>query len=269
LPKHDWINFLAVTFEASYRQIFFSFAKLIFIVKTKQKLHVDCATCKSRPNSHFACLGPEELETVNEHKSCIVYKKGQTIFYEGTRPMGLFCIHSGKIKVFKMGSQGKEQIIYLAKPGDFLGYRALLSEEFYAASATVLEEAQICFVPKNDFFETLQRNPKLYTNMMKAVCHELGIMEDKIAMLAQKSVRERLATTLIMLKETYGMEGDGSVLIDIALSREDLANIVGTATETVIRLLSEFKQDGLIALDKKKIRVLDARGLVQVADFYA
>lgn len=238
-------------------------------MRAKQKQHIDCATCPSRSNSQFACLGEEELGTVNEHKSCITYKKGQTIFYEGTRPMGLFCIHSGKVKVFKMGSQGKEQIMYLAKPGDFLGYRALLSEEFYADSATVLEEAQICFIPKNDFFTTLRENPQFYSNLMKAVCHELGIMEDKIAALAQKSVRERLASTLLMLKETYGMEGEGSVLIDIALTREDLANIVGTATETVIRLLSEFKKDGLIDMEKKKIRILDARQLAHDADFYA
>lgn len=103
---------------------------------------------------------------------------------------------------------------------------------------------------------------------MKAVCAELGVMEDKLAQLAQKSVRERLAATIIMLKETYGMEGEESHVIDIALSREDLANIVGTATETVIRLLSEFKSDGLIALKGKKIEVLDSQRLVHEADFY-
>ena len=104
---------------------------------------------------------------------------------------------------------------------------------------------------------------------MKAVCHELGVIEEKLAQLAQKSVRERLATTILMLKETYGMEGEGSNTIDIVLSREDLANIVGTATETVIRLLSEFKADKMIALDGKKIKVLDAAKLLHEADFYA
>ena len=94
-------------------------------------------------------------------------------------------------------------------------------------------------------------------------------MEEKLAQIAQKSVRERLASTILMLKETYGLEGEGSDVIDIALSREDLANIVGTATETVIRLLSEFKSDGMIALEGKKIKVLDVSALIHEADFYA
>ncbi len=114
----------------------------------------------------------------------------------------------------------------------------------------------------------LSSNPAFFEKMMKAVCHELGVMESKLAEIAQKSVRERLATTILMLKETYGMEGEGSELIDITLSREDLANIVGTATEIVIRLLSEFKNDGLIALENKKIKVLNQDALVREADFY-
>jgi len=93
-------------------------------------------------------------------------------------------------------------------------------------------------------------------------------MREKISDLAQKSVRERLAGNLLMLKETYGIDGEESTLIDISLSREDLANIVGTATETVIRLLSEFKKDGLIALEGKKIKVLKPRELAKEADFY-
>tara|TARA_A100000171_G_C2134907_1_gene149483 strand:+ start:1850 stop:2401 length:552 start_codon:yes stop_codon:yes gene_type:complete len=182
--------------------------------------------------------------------------------------MGIFCINSGKVKVFKMGSNGKEQILFIAQKGDFLGYRSLLSEELYGSSATVLEPAAICFIPKSDFLKVLHSNPEFFGKLMKAVCHELGVMETKLAQLSQKSVRERLAATILMLKETYGMEGEGSEVIDIVLSREDLANIVGTATETVIRLLSEFKSDKMIALEGKKIKVLDADKLLHEADFY-
>lgn len=235
--------------------------------KTNQ-VDVQCQFCESRNKSHFSDLADEELLALNEHKSCVTYKKGQTLFYEETRPMGVFCINHGKVKVYKMGSNGKEQILYIAQAGDFLGYRALLSEEFYSASATVLEPAAVCFIPKSDFITILNRNPAFFQKLMKAVCHDLGVMEDKLAQLAQKSVRERLAGTILMLKETYGMEGGESGPIDIALSREDLANIVGTATETVIRLLSEFKTDGMIALEGKRIRVVDQNRLVHEADFY-
>lgn len=237
-------------------------------LKKPTQVSIQCQFCKSKADSHFADLPNEDLDVLSAHKSCITYKKGQNLFYEGTRPMGVFCINYGKVKVYKMGSNGKEQILFIAKPGDFLGYRSLLSEEFYGASATVIEQAAICFIPKSDFLSILNTNPAFFQKLMKAVCHELGVMEAKLAELSQKSVRERLAATILMLKETYGMEGESSDLIDIALSREDLANIVGTATETVIRLLSEFKADGLIGLEGKKIKVLETEKLIHEADFY-
>jgi CRP-like cAMP-binding protein len=239
-------------------------------VSTKKNIRIPCTLCAGKEHSLFADLPREDMETMSLHKTCIRYKKGQTLFYEGTRPMGLFCINSGKVKVYKISSEGKEQIIKLGKPGDFLGYRALISEEFYNSSATVIEEGAMCYIPKSDFLDILQNNPAFFRKMAKRVAHELGLMEQKLVTIAQKSVRERLAATLIMLKETYGMEEEGeeSNLIDIALSREDLANIIGTATETVIRLLSDFKTQKLISLQGKKIKVLDPQGLVREADFY-
>jgi CRP/FNR family transcriptional regulator len=230
---------------------------------------MSCAHCASKKDSLFSELNQEELESLDLHKSCILYKKGQTLYYEGTRPMGLFCLNSGKVKVYKITSDGKEQILNLAKAGDFIGYRALISEEFYAASATVIEEGAICYIPKADFLKILNGNPKFFRKMMQKLCDDLGILEQKLVTIAQKSVRERLAATMLMLKESYGMEGEGqSTLIDIALSREDLANIIGTATETVIRLLSEFKNQELISLQGKKIKVIDPKGLIKEADFY-
>ena len=230
------------------------------------RLTIGCTLCEHLKDSLFNGLSHDELESINSHKTCVQYKKGQNIFYEGTRPTGIYCMNGGKVKVYKSNSQGKEYIIYIAKPGDFLGYRSLLGEEQYAATATVLEDAKICFIPKEKFFEVLQKNPLFMKRVVKAVCHEMGIMEGKMAELAHKSVRERLAANLLMLKESYDMEGEVSNLIDIALSREDLANIVGTATETVIRLLSEFKADGLISFEGKKIRVLEPKKLARQAD---
>jgi len=235
---------------------------------TKKNIKINCTLCAGRHQSLFSDLSNDELESLSLHKSCIQYKKGQTLYYEGTRPMGLFCINSGKVKVYKITSDGKEQILYLAKPGDFLGYKALISEEFYTASATVIEEGAICYIPKSDFLNILNSNPTFFKKIMSKLCEDLGVMEQKLVTIAQKSVRERLAATLLMLKESYGMEGEESTLIDIALSREDLANIIGTATETVIRLLSEFKTQELISLQGKKIKVLDPQGLVKEADFY-
>ena len=122
------------------------------------KIQLQCIACKSRGESHFSDLKDEDLEILSEHKSCVTYKKNQTLFYEGTRPMGIFCINSGKVKVFKMGSNGKEQILFIAQKGDFLGYRSLLSEELYGSSGTVLEPAAICFIPKSDFLKAILAN---------------------------------------------------------------------------------------------------------------
>ncbi|MDZ7606135.1 MAG: Crp/Fnr family transcriptional regulator [Cyclobacteriaceae bacterium] len=237
-------------------------------MSTKKNIRIPCTLCPGKEHSLFSELPKDDLDALSQHKTCIRYKKGQTLFYEGTRPMGLFCINSGKVKVYKISSEGKEQILKLAKSGDFLGYRALISEEFYNSSATVIEEGAMCYIPKSDFLEILHKNPAFFRKMAKRVAHELGLMEQKLVTIAQKSVRERLAATLIMLKETYGMEGEESDLIDIALSREDLANIIGTATETVIRLLSDFKSQKLISLQGKKIKVLNHKGLIREADFY-
>ncbi|MFM9838897.1 MAG: Crp/Fnr family transcriptional regulator [Cyclobacteriaceae bacterium] len=232
----------------------------------RKEFILDCTLCEQLKNSLFNGLQPEDLSRINVHKTCIRYKKGQNVFYEGTRPMGLFCVNGGKVKVYKNNAQGKEFILYISKPGDFLGYRALLSEEIYGATATVLEDAKICFIQKEDFLAVLQKNPLFLRKVVKHVCVQMGIMEERMADLAHKSVRERLAANLLMLKESYGMEGEESVLLDIALSRDDLANLVGTATETVIRLLSDFKADELISFEGKKIRVLDPKRLAKQAD---
>lgn len=232
----------------------------------KIEFSVACTLCDHLKDSLFNGLQPEDLSRINNHKTCVLYKKGQNIFYEGTRPTGLFCMNGGKVKVVKNDVQGKEFILYIAKPGDFLGYRALLSEEFYGATATVLEDAKICFIPREDFFEVLQKNPVFMRKVVKEVCKEMGVMEERMAEIAHKSVRERLAGSLLMLKETYGMEGEKSELIDIALSREDLASIVGTASETIIRLLSEMKSENIISFEGKKIRVLDPKKLARQAD---
>lgn len=226
-----------------------------------------CTACPAKDRSLFSDLSDDELDDILQHKKCTRYRKGQTIFYEGGRPMGLFCIDTGKVKVYKLSAEGKEQILNLAGTGDFLGYRALISEEFYNTSATALEESTICFIPQSVFFRTLG-NPVFFSKFTKHLAHELGVMEQRLATIAQKSVRCRLASTLLMLQETYSMEGNQSNIIDIALSREDLASIVGTATETVIRALSDFKGQRLIASEGRRIKIIDPKGLVREAKLF-
>jgi len=202
------------------------------------------------------------MERVQRGKTCTRYKKGQVLFHEGTRPLGVFCVNSGRIKVYRVGMDGKEQITRISAAGDLLGYKALLSEQHYAQTAEALDDCIVCFVAKEDFLSLLHPDSSFYMDLLKAVCDENSQMAEKMTRMAQQSVRQRLALTLVMLKETYGIEQDTDGDIEINLTREDLANIVGTATESLIRLLQGFKKDGLIETRGRKIRVLDTEGLI-------
>ncbi|MHA7128940.1 Crp/Fnr family transcriptional regulator [Algoriphagus namhaensis] len=228
-----------------------------------------CELCASRKHSLFSDLSEQHICSISDSKNSISHKKGQILYYEGTKPLGIFCIKSGVVKVYKTASNGKEQIIHLAKSGDFLGYTALLSEENYTNSATIIEEATICFIPRDAFLNTLFANTPFFKRITKALSHELGVMEEKLTDSTQKSIRERLAYILLQLSHSFGVEGDNSRKIDLILSREEIAGLVGTATESVIRLLSEFKKDEMIELEGKKIIIKDPKGLARLSDFYA
>lgn len=199
-------------------------------------------------------------------KSCNIYKKGQLIFYEGNRPTGLYCVNQGKVKIFQTGEEGKEQILRLAKEGDLLGYRSMISGEPYSASGAVMEDAVVCYVPKKTFFELLNKNSELSTRMMQLLSHDLKEAEARITGLAQKPVRERMAETILMLREFYGTDDDE--IIKASVSREDIAGIVGTSTETCIRIIAEFKHEKLIELAGKRIKVANLNGLIKAAHVF-
>ncbi len=208
---------------------------------------------------------PEQAEKITVAKSCSHFKKGQNIFYEGNIPLGIHCISHGVVKLVRTNHDGKEQILRFAQAGDFLGYRALIADEPLVATAICVEDTIACFVPKKVFMEVLDENPQVSKQLLKALCHDLGVVEERIQSLAQKSVRERLAETLLFLQTTFKTDEQADEVIPITLPREDIANIVGTATETVIRLLSEFKSDKLIELEGKKIRILNKTSLEKIS----
>ncbi|WP_246538937.1 Crp/Fnr family transcriptional regulator [Litoribacter ruber] len=227
-----------------------------------------CEICLSRKLSMFANLTEEELKKITAAKNMISHKKGQTLFYEGTKPLGIFCVRSGVVKTVKAASNGKEQLIHLAKEGDFLGYTSLLSDDVYSSTSTIVKDAKVCFIPKEAFLEVLRNDVQFHYRVTENICRDLGNMEERLTDANQKSIRERLAFALLKLVHTFGVEDDRGEKIDIVLSREEIASLVGTATETIIRLLSEFKKDKLIALQGKYIHVLDKKSLSKVADFY-
>jgi len=238
------------------------------MVKGK-RIDLDCENCAVKDISKFRVLNEEGAKSLSYHKTCTRYRKGQVLFHEGTRPLGVFCINGGKVKIYRTGYDGKEQIIHIGKGGDLLGYKALISEEVYPVTAETLEECDICFIPKSEFVHLMDENSKLGKLLLREACHELSEMTELVTNLAQKPVRERLAVALLMLKETYGLDGRSeSERIEINLTREDLANIIGTATETLIRLLHDFKEEKIIETQGRKIRVIDDKLLEKVAHLY-
>jgi CRP/FNR family transcriptional regulator len=235
--------------------------------KNNSAQEVHCQACGSRSKSIFCELHSEEINALDTNKESTLYKKGQVIFNEGSRPRGLFCVNSGKIKVSKTGDEGKEHILHLAKAGDVMGYRAILSGDTYSCTATALEDSIICFVPRTHFFNMVEENGKLSMQVIKLLSEELKTAEKSITDLAQKPVRERLAEALLFLKETYGFEEDEKT-INVKMTREELANVIGTATESAIRLLSEMNKERIIELDGKKIKILNLQSLVRTANLY-
>jgi len=177
---------------------------------------------------------------------------------------GFFCVQKGIIKVFKTGFDGKEQIIRFAKSGDIIGYRSVISNEPACTSTEVLEDCIVCHIPPGTLMTLIKTNGDFAFELMKLTCKELGEANSYITDIAQKTVRERLAEILLHLKDEFGTDETG--VLKISLTREELSNIVGTATESIIRLLSEFKNDHLIALNGRKIKILDEPGLKLIAN---
>lgn len=225
-----------------------------------------CDKCDSRGKGIFCGLDQMALAEVSSHKVMNNYKKGQTIFYQGNPPFGLYCIGHGKIKITKMGNDGKETIVRLATNGDVLGHRSLFSNEVYTATATAIEDTSICFIDKSFILKTLQDQPSIALNLIQKLSKEMGAAEAMSAAMFQKNVRERLAELLLTFSKSYGIKEGNRIKLDIKLTREELASMIGTASETVIRFITEFKDEGLIEQEGKTIYIKNMDGLVEFAN---
>jgi len=226
----------------------------------------ECKDCLKSCKNVFSSLVEDELDRLTYDKSCNIYKKGSTIFHEGNRIHHFYCINSGIVKMYKTGIEGKDQIVSFAKAGDIIGYRSILSREPACTTAKAIEDVVLCAIPSENMFTLVENNSKFSMELMQMACKELGEANQFLTDIAQKSVRERLAEVLVKLKEIFSVDQDG--FIKVSLTREELASLVGTATESVIRLLSEFKADKYIELNGRKIRILNEERLRKLSNYY-
>lgn len=211
-------------------------------------------------------LPPEDIQLLTANKSEQVYKKGEIIFREGGFPSGIFFITAGKVKKYKVNKEGKEQIIYVANTGELIGYHAILADDRYPDSAAALEESKIAFIPREDFLGVLKQSEILNRRLLKTLSHEFAVLANSLSMFAQKSVRERLALQLIVLREKYKVDFQPGKPVEINMSRDDLANLVGTARENIVRVLGEFKEANILQTQGRKIIVLDVTKLIAIGN---
>ena len=233
---------------------------------TLKRHELNCETCSGREKSIFCDLRGESLSKLNGEKNSNLYKKGQDIFLSGNPPFGLYCVHSGKVKVTKTDQDGKETIVRIVGPGDVLGHRSLFSESPYTASAKVIESGLVCFVSKETIQGLIKKEPALSFNIIGRISKEMGAAENKLASMARKSVRERFAETILLLKESFGETQDGRVKLGIKLTREELASMVGAASENIIRLITEYKEAGYLEQEGKDLYILDLMAIEKEAN---
>lgn len=214
-----------------------------------------CEQCIVRQFSSLKALGKDELVKMANCKTSYTIKKGEPIFEEGEMVNGVFCIKDGVCKMTKLSDNGKEQIVKLVKSGELLGQRSMISNETANLSAIAIEDMEVCFIPKNEILGFFNENNKFSMNVMQDICGDLKQADDHMVNMAQKTVKQRLAETLLYLEDTFGVNNDKTLRIQ--LTREEIAGIIGTATESCIRLLSDFKKNKLIEIQGKKIILLD------------
>ena len=209
-------------------------------------------------------LTEEERNVLRKNAKILCFKKNEMIYCEGDEPTDMMCLLKGKVKIFKNGVGGRSQIIRMIKPIQYFAYRAAFAQEPYLTNASAFEASTVCIIPMTVVEELIYGNPDLAFYFIRQLSRDLGIADERTVNLTQKHIRGRLAESLLFLCDNYGMEGDGST-ISIHLSREDLANLSNMTTSNAIRTLSMFVSEQIIAMEGRKIKILDEERLRKVS----
>ena len=221
-----------------------------------------CEHCIARQLNSMKSLTKKELKLVTECKTTRFYKKGDVIFNEGESLNGVFCVRDGVAKLTKLSANGNDQTVKLLGKGELLGQRSIISEERTNLSAIALNDIELCYVPKDRIVTSLHENSDFSFDVLQHLAKDLKESEDDLIDMAQKSVKQRLAEALIYVESNFGNDKNG--YLNIILSREDYANIVGTATESAIRILSQFKKEDLITTKGKQIKIENLQKLKNI-----
>lgn len=219
------------------------------------------------PRTHFCMfseLSREQIASLRLQEIDNSYKKGEVLFSEGSYPKALYVVYKGIVKIHKYGVNGKEQITRLASAGDLIGYRSLLNNESYTASATAIEETKLFKIPSEAFFNLLKENPDFSMKVIQMLANDLRQSEKQVVNMAQKSVREKIAEALLFLSNKFGVNENTNALNSI-LTRKEIGDIAGVTTESAIRTISDFNKEEIIGIEGKRILIKDLTKLEREA----
>lgn len=209
-------------------------------------------------------LTPDERQFVRNNYSVHYFKKNEMIHVEGETPTHMMVLESGKVKVYKEGVGSRSQIIRMLKPGEHFGYRAIIANELYNTNVTAFEASVVYMIKADIFLSILRHNNAFCYRFLEEIATDLGNSDARTVNLTQKHIRGRLAEALLLLRKNYGMEEDGAT-ISIYLSREDLANLSNMTTSNAIRTLSNFVNEHIIAMDGRKLKIIDEERLTKIS----
>ena len=223
-----------------------------------------CENCVVRQLNTLNELSKEELKRISDSKTSKFIKKGEAIFKEGEKLNGVFCIREGVSKLSKLSDNGKDQILKIAAKGEIMGHRSIITEEKTNLSAVALNDMEVCFIPKQYLYDSLNSNISFTKAVLVQMAEDLKFADELVVNMAQKTVKQRIAETLRYLERNFGLDDDG--YLKLILTREDIANIVGTAKEACIRTLATLKKEGWIITDGKRIKIEDEKALYRLIE---
>lgn len=221
--------------------------------------------CIDHKKSVFNVLSDSEKEFVKKHHYSVKFNANEIVFREGDTPNALINLSEGKVKIFKEGVGGREQIVRLAKPVGFIGYRALFAGENYLATAVTIEPSLVCYIEKDALLEVVRKNSVFAMSIINSLARELGFANSRCVTLTQKHVRGRLAESILFLKDTYGFEEDNTT-VKAYLCREDLAGLSNMTTSNAIRTLSQFASEKVIEIKRRRIKIMNLKKLEKISD---
>lgn len=217
-----------------------------------------------KSSSLFDFLNKDEALLVKSKMLRKEFLKGEYLFKEKSFSKGIYVIRKGKVKIFQTNSEGKQSIVYIYKKGDYFGYRPLLAEEPHPVSAMAMDNVVVSFIPRELFYSIITKSSHLARKLLSVLSKEFSVWINKMTIFSQYAVKERVALSLLILSKVYQRDNENIKAIKIAIGRDDFAGFVGTAKETLVRMLRTFKDQNIITTKGTKIIILKQKQLIEM-----